>query len=85
MLTSVERVQNATNHSIISAQISVSNRTAHLSVVDDISRVNQVTLGRLNSSLSALQLRLKQALDAAAMVSLVTLIWGTYSQLLYLD
>lgn len=53
----------------MAAQASIANRSSLVSTTSEAALANQLSLGRLNSSLSTLQLKLKEALEAAAMVS----------------
>lgn len=61
-------VLNIANSSIISARDAIKNRGSLLSSSDELLGENQLELDRVNSSLSSLRLRLRQALEAAAMV-----------------
>lgn len=58
--------------SVMSAQASIMNRTSLFSTSNEAAETNQLNLSILNSSLSTLQLRLQQALKAAAMVSIIS-------------
>lgn len=71
MLTSAEIFLADASSSTISAQVSITSRTSIISSLKEATETNQLSLNRLNSSLSTLQMRVNQALNSAAMVSTI--------------